>query len=209
MVSEDKQYVWYASYGSNINMDRFLCYIKGGKTVGSTKVETGCKDSSLPIDESTFTINHPLYFSKEAAKWESGGVAFLGLNEDKDSITYSKKYLITLEQFLEVLEQENNGIGFDFDLEEVKKKGSIIFRNNSWYGNILYLAEEKGYPIFTFTAPWEMGDVEYKKPSHAYLTTIINGLKDDYSNEEINHYLQNKPGIKGKYSDDELASIIF
>lgn len=26
-----KIFVWYASYGSNMDMQRFLCYIKGGK----------------------------------------------------------------------------------------------------------------------------------------------------------------------------------
>src|SRR3954449_2685541 len=78
-VGKIMDYVWYASYGSNINTDRFLCYIKGGKPEGSSKVETGCKDPSLPIASSTFTMNFPLYFAKEAAKWESKGVAFIGL----------------------------------------------------------------------------------------------------------------------------------
>ena len=49
-------YVWYASYGSNINKDRFLCYIKGGQPMGSTKIERGCKDQTLPIDEQAFII---------------------------------------------------------------------------------------------------------------------------------------------------------
>jgi hypothetical protein len=208
-VSEGKPYVWYASYGSNINVDRFLCYIKGGKPVGSTLVESGCKDPSLPIEESTFTINHPLYFAKEAARWESQGVAFIGLKEKTDCITYSKKYLITIEQFLDIVKQENNGVDFDINLNEVKKSGSKVFRSNSWYGNVLYLGEEKGYPIFTFTASWDISEIEWKKPSHNYLTTIINGLKKDYSNEEIYQYFQNKPGIKGKYSDEELAGVIF
>ena len=208
-MSDGKQYVWYASYGSNINVDRFLCYIKGGKPVGSTVVETGCKDSSLPIDESTFTINHPLYFAKEAARWGYQGVAFIGLKEKRDCVTYSKKYLITVEQFLDVVKQENNGIDFDIHLNEIKKKGSFLFRSHSWYGNILYLGENKGYPIFTFTAPWDINEVEWNKPSHSYVTTIINGLKSDYSNEEIYKYFKNTPGIKDKYSDDELARIIF
>jgi len=25
-----KTYVWYAGYGSNLNKQRFMCYIKGG-----------------------------------------------------------------------------------------------------------------------------------------------------------------------------------
>jgi hypothetical protein len=207
-MNEKQQYVWYASYGSNINADRFLCYIKGGQPEGSAEVETGCKDSSLPVDESTFIIDHPLYFAKEAGRWESQGVAFIGLNKDNENPTYSKKYLITVDQFLDVVKQENNGVDFEIDLNEVKQRGSKVFHRHSWYGNILYLGEEKGFPIYTFTAPWNINDVEWKKPSHAYLKTIIKGLKRDYSAEEIYHYFHSKPGIKDRYTDDELARLL-
>jgi hypothetical protein len=207
-VNDDNNYVWYASYGSNINSERFLCYIKGGQAEGSAQVEPGCKDASLPIDESSFTIGLPLYFAKEAAKWESQGVAFLGLNENTGSTTYSKKYLITVGQFLDVVKQENDGVDVEINLNEVKEKGSIIFRRHSWYGNILYLGEDKGYPVFTFTAPWDINEEEWKKPSKAYLKTISKGLKEYYSDDELYHYFQTRPGIKGNYSDEELARVI-
>ncbi|MCR2823332.1 hypothetical protein [Lederbergia panacisoli] len=207
-MGESKQYIWYASYGSNINIERFLCYIKGGKPEGSTKVETGCDDPSLPIDDANFKINYPIYFAKESARWNHQGVAFIGLTETSETSTLSRKFLITEEQFLDVLKQENNGIVIDIDLNEVKEAGSKIFRNNSWYGNILYLGEDDGYPTFTFTAPWDINDVEKVKPSHQYLKTIIEGLKADYSNAEIYAYLINKPGIQGNYSDEELNSLI-
>jgi hypothetical protein len=203
-----QQYVWYASYGSNLNAERFLCYITGGSPTGSTRLETGCKDPSLPLAESTFIINYPLYFAEQATGWQSQGVAFIGLNHGMDTVTYSKKYLITMEQFLDVVQQENSGIFCDIDLNEVKEKGSIVFRHNAWYGKIIYLGEDEGYPIFTFTAPWDLADVEMKKPSHNYLATIIKGLKTAYTNEEIYLYLQNKPGIKGSYSEDELTRVI-
>ncbi|NHC41485.1 hypothetical protein G6549_16110 [Bacillus sp. MM2020_1] len=207
-MNEDQSYVWYASYGSNINADRFLCYIKGGQPEGSSQVEIGCKDASLPVDESTFTIDRPLYFAKEAARWEAQGVAFIGLHEDKENRTYSKKYLITVEQFLDVIKQENNGIDFAIDLKEVKRKGSKVFQRHSWYGNILFLGEEGGFPIYTFTAPWDIIDVEWNKPSHSYLKTIIKGLSKDYIDDEIFTYFQNKPGIKDRYTDPELALLL-
>ncbi|WP_420491517.1 hypothetical protein [Neobacillus drentensis] len=205
----NENYVWYASYGSNLHIDRFLCYIIGGKPEGSSKIETGCKNPSLPVASSTFTMNYPLYFAKEADKWESQGVAFIGLTEDPSCVTYSKKYLISLDQFMDVMSQENNGIDFQVDLNLVINTGSNVYRRNAWYGNILYLGEEKGFPIFTFTASWDVYDVEWKKPSHAYLSTLINGLKEDYSNEEIYLYFQTKPGIIGKYNETELRNLIF
>ncbi|QOR68913.1 hypothetical protein IM538_12095 [Cytobacillus suaedae] len=202
----EKEYVWYASYGSNINVDRFLCYIKGGQPEGSSEIEVGCRDSSLPIDEDTFTINHPLYFAKEAGKWNNQGVAFIGHNKSED-LTYSKKYLITTEQFFDVVKQENSGTELDIDLGEIMAKGIKTLRS-SWYGTILYLRESKGYPVFTFTAPWDMNQVELNKPSHAYLSTIIKGLKINYSNEEIYNYFISKPGIEGNYSEEELRSLL-
>lgn len=207
-MSNRTQYVWYASYGSNINEDRFLCYIKGGSPAGSLRMETGSKDSSLPVDESTYIIHHPLYFAKEAEGWHSQGVAFIALKQNAESVTYSKMYLITMEQFLDVVKQENSGIEVNIDLSEVKEKGALIYRRNSWYGNILYLGEQQGFPIFTFTAPWDIDEVDWKKPSHQYLGTIIKGLKKDYSTEKVYDYFKNKPGIKGNYSDEELAKLV-
>lgn len=208
-MNDSKKYVWYASYGSNLNSKRFLCYIKGGNPAGSTRVETGCKDPTPPKDVSTFTIHYPLYFAKKALGWQSQGVAFIGLNQAADTVTYSKKYLITLEQFLDVVKQENNGTECEIDFNVVKEKAFKIFRKNAWYGNILYLGEDKGYPIYTFTAPWDMAEVECNKPSHPYLRTIINGLKTDFTNEEIYSYFKNKPGIRGNYTEEELAQVIY
>lgn len=205
---DDMDYVWYASYGSNINNERFLCYIKGGKPSGSNKVEIGCRDTSLPIKESTFKVERPLYFAKESARWGFQGVAFIGLSPEKENVTLSKKYLITREQFLDIIKQENNGLEFDINLEEVIEKGSLIFSNKAWYGNILYLGEDEQYPVFTFTAPWDVTKVGLKKPSNEYLTTIVNGLKKDFSNEAIYEYLKDKAGIRGEYSEKELTDVI-
>ncbi|MFT4414705.1 hypothetical protein ACLM5H_12670 [Fredinandcohnia humi] len=204
-----KEYVWYASYGSNLNRDRFLCYIQGGTPQGSSFAEVGCKDPSLPLEEGVFHIPYSLYFAKNASRWGMKGVAFIGHKSDNETLTYSKRYLITADQFLDVLKQENNGLEINLDLQQVKEYGSYIFRQNAWYGNILYLGDDKGYPIFTFTAPWDQKEVSLTKPSHEYLQTIITGLKEDYSNDTIYQYLDNKPGIKGKYTPEELASLIY
>ncbi|WP_148361244.1 hypothetical protein [Bacillus timonensis] len=203
-----KQYVWYASYGSNINRDRFLCYIKGGRPKGSTETELGCTDPSSPIDEGVFTIPYQLYFAKEAGRWGSKGVAFINGTKSETATTYSKKYLITSEQFLDVLQQENSGIQFEIDLNKVKESGSLVFREKAWYGKILFLGDDGGHPIYTFTAPWDLDDVAINKPSQEYLQTIITGLKEYYPKEEIHQYLKDKPGIKGKYTAEELFRLI-
>ncbi|SFL58432.1 hypothetical protein SAMN04487943_102326 [Gracilibacillus orientalis] len=207
-TSKEVSYVWYASYGSNLSRDRFLCYIKGGRPQGSEKREIGCRDQSLPIAAGTHIMRHPLYFAKKSQRWQKQGVAFIGLSKDEQFLTYSTKYLITVEQFMDVVKQENNGADLNIDLDEVMKSGFKTFRD-SWYGTILFLGEEQGYPILTFTADWDL-DVPFITPSKEYVSMIIHGLKTTVSldNTEILHYLITKPGIDGCYSRTSLEKII-
>ncbi len=207
-TSEERSYVWYASYGSNLSRERFLCYIKGGRPKGSEKREVGCRDKSLPIAEGTHIMPYPLYFAKESRRWQKQGVAFIGLSKNEKFHTYSRKYLITEEQFMDVVKQENNGVEIHIDLDKVMESGYKTLRD-SWYGTILFLGEEDGYPIVTFTADWDL-DVPFHTPSKEYLSMIIHGLKSTLSleNKEILDYLITKPGIDGHYTTARLEKII-
>ncbi|MFC7061504.1 hypothetical protein [Halobacillus seohaensis] len=201
-------YVWYASYGSNLSRDRFLCYIKGGKPKGSEKIEVGCEDQSLPINEATYKMNYPLYFAKESSRWQEQGVAFIGLEKDNKCQSYSRKYLITVGQFMDVIKQENNGSKLNVVLDEVIEHGLKTIKD-SWYGTILHLGEADGYPIFTFTADWDL-DVSFNKPSKEYLSMIIHGLRKtlELNKSEIINYLVTKPGVAGAYSRHDIEKLI-
>lgn len=189
-------------------MDRFLCYIQGGKPEGSEKVEVGCRDKSHPIKSSTYLINHPLYFAKNSLRWQKQGVAFIGLTSNQKHVTYSRKYLITEDQFLDVVKQENNGIDLNINLGEVNSSRFKTFRQ-SWYGTIVYLGNDDGFPIYTFTAEWDL-DVSFNKPSKEYLSMIIEGLSKDVQlkDKEIVQYLHSIPGIVGNYSKDDIQKLI-
>ncbi|WP_332697122.1 hypothetical protein [Halalkalibacter lacteus] len=205
---DTSNYIWYASYGSNLSKDRFLCYIRGGKPMGSEKVEVGCTDQSPPLKEATYVMNYPLYFAKESHRWQKQGVAFIGLSKDEKYKTYSRKYLIKEEQFMDVVKQENNGVELHIDLNEVMENGYKTLRD-SWYGTILYLGKEEGIPIFTFTADWDL-DVPFNKPSNEYLRMIIEGLKKNVklSGPEIIDYLCVKPGVTGHYNYKDIEQLI-
>lgn len=207
-LTRDKRYVWYASYGSNLSTERFLCYIRGGKPEGSDKEEVGCRDQSLPLKQRSHIMHYPLYFAKNSIRWQKQGVAFIGLTKDENHKTYSRKYLITEDQFSDVVKQENNGIDLEINLTEVKKSQYKTLRD-SWYGTILYIGEEDGYPIFTFTADWDL-DVPFNKPSEQYLSMIIEGLQRNVklSPSEIVDYLMLKPGVSGNYSKVEIERLI-
>jgi hypothetical protein len=203
-----QDYVWYASYGSNLNKERFLCYIKGGQPEGSLDIEPGCKNSELPNEDKSVVIPHELIFTKNARRWGNGGVAFIGA-ASKEEKTLGRMYLITREQFLDVVSQENGNISVNIDLDEVIQKKNVQF-DQSWYGNVVYLGMESGWPIFTFTQNWEEEDHTYIAPSTAYLKTIIRGIMQCFqlSDEEIVSYFEKKKGIRGNFSRQQLLDIV-
>lgn len=205
-MKQNNDLVWYASYGSNINMDRFLCYIRGGTPKGSDKNYSGAKDKTLPQSNMEITIPAEIYFANSSSTWQNGGVAFLKNLPSNSAKTLGRIYLITKEQFVDVLRQETNRdeMPLDFDRALVE---NYVFIERSWYGRILFLGEQDGHPIFTFT---NKRNLLPNKPSQAYLKTIIEGLKDLYnlSNDEIVSYFLEKPGISTSYQRLELEQLV-
>lgn len=204
------KYVWYASYGSNILEERFLCYIQGGQPVGSAKRYDGCDDKSLPVDKEEIYISSELYFAKKSKSWENGGVGFININFEQQQQTLGRMYLITREQFVDVVKQETENEDLrSIDFEKAIAEGSLVFRESSWYGNLIYLGIRDEFPIFTFTNHENITPTN--KPSKNYLLTIIRGIKESYThlnNEEIVDYLITKKGVDGNYGKTELFDLI-
>jgi len=76
-------------------------------------------------------------------------------------------------------------------------------------GSII-LGNERGYPIFTFTAKWDDDQISPNEPGKKYLRTIIKGLKETYNltDDEIANYLKDVDGIRGKISELRIKKII-
>jgi len=196
-------YVWYASYGSNLFEDRFHCYINGGTPEGSAYAEVGCTDKALPLKAATISMPYELYFSKYSKRWH-GGVAFIDIVKNPSARTYGKMYLITSDQFQEIVQQENGDHDMKIDLALAKEVHTYSF-NQSWYGNILYLGERDGCPIFTFTANEEMKEQAITPPSIPYLRNLYRGLWPLHQDrEKIIDYLSSKKGVKEVYSKEDL-----
>jgi hypothetical protein len=197
-------YVWYASYGSNLMSQRFLSYIKGGRPPGSLREETGCRDRTLPRADKPISIPYPLYFSCHSQRW-SGGVAFLSHEQEAVS-TLGRMYLITDQQFFDVMRQENGMAKMNVDVHKLRLTGSQQV-SSSWYGKIIYLNDTDGYPVLTFTATRPFSPDIVNPPSLGYLEVIATGLRETYglSGPEIARYLADKPGIHGHYSQQELS----
>lgn len=203
-------YVWYACYGSNISTDRFLCYINGGTAIGALTSEEGCKDNAMPIKIKNISIKKQQYFAKSAMRWQSQGVAFLG--PDSEDVTLGRMYLITKEQFEDVVKQENGISVYDelfIDMDGIKSLGEMeVFKG--WYGNIVYLGDSEGYPIVTFTGSYTEYTKEMNAPSEAYIKMIASGIKENYDIqlEELIDYFLRKPGVGMSYDKARMRAVL-
>lgn len=190
-MTNDWSYVWYASYGSNLSKQRFLCYIVGGKLIYGKKTHIGCTNKNLPIEDRSRKIPYKLYFAlpedkTETENWGQGGVAFIYPNKEMEESNWSwgRMWKITKEQYEEIKIQEG-----------------------PWYNHEIMLGEEDDVLIYTITNKDPL--INIIPPSDAYLKTMALGLKETYnlSNERIAESLMEKEGIKGNFTMDKLICI--
>ena len=62
-MNTNQEYVWYVGYGSNLNKQRFLCYILGGTPKYGCKSNQGCTNKALPPEDRSIKIPYGLYFA--------------------------------------------------------------------------------------------------------------------------------------------------
>jgi len=164
---QEKEYVWYAGFGSNLLYERFMSYIEGGTSRFNHKSYPGCTDKTPPKESLPLSIPYKMYFGNKSGSWSNAGVSFLDISTEAK--TLGKMYLITKEQFDEVRIQEGS--------------------SDNWYNHVIQLGEHDGIKIFTITNC-------NKRPEYApadnYLDVLRNGLKESYptmSDFEIMKYL--------------------
>jgi len=204
--SDSPSHVWYASYGSNMNAERFSHYIQGGALTGTSRVYKGADDKTPPLADALLSLPHQMYFAGESSVW-TGGVAYLGHSKSEDA-TLSKAYLITPNQFEQVVAEEGRRDDVPhLDIPLLLSLGRLTLGSRA-YDEMLYVGEKDGFPVITFTSPRE--DRPYNKPAPAYLKMIALGLQDAHglNNLEVEKYLLSKPGIKGSYTAEELGEAI-
>lgn len=200
--------IWYFSYGSNVLPERFHCYIRGGQLGNQGKMHVGCSLQNLPEKQMAWQIPHRLYFARYSSNWK-GAVAFIDPQENKRQSALGVTYLISQQQFIEIVHQENDleeSVAIDLNL--LNEKRSIIIPHFKWYDQLLLLGYQNNYPIVTFTSSTPQSDFE--KPSEAYLSTIIGGIHQFYSKDkrQLIDYLITKDGIRSYFTEFELGLLI-
>ncbi|MBR7552588.1 hypothetical protein ACFFJI_10160 [Allobacillus sp. GCM10007491] len=205
-----ENYVWYASYGSNINQDRFYAYIFGDIPPGGTVSEVGCRDQSLPLRAENVMIDFPMFFAKRSSRWDNKGVGFIDTTSDPERPTYGRMYLITKEQYVDVVRQENNDMMLEIDFNQLESMGEYVIDSTKMYGKVLDVGEKEGRPIYTFTHPHAIDPDERITPSITYLKVIGAGIKEAFgiSTAALVDYYLLREEVAEVYSREELMEYL-
>ncbi len=154
----EEDYVWYAVYGSNIDEDRFLCYVEGGMCAANGRHYGGCRDKSRWIEEDVALYPGTVYASNNSPSWNGKGVAFYDENAYDNILkgfTFMKLYKLRISQLLDIQKQEG--------------------RCATWYGRIVAVGiHTDGVPVYTFTLE-KKG--EYSEPDITYICLIRDAVR--------------------------------
>ncbi|KAK7330295.1 hypothetical protein VNO77_24485 [Canavalia gladiata] len=194
-------YIWYASYGSNMRKARLHCYIAGGQVEGMQKSCSGSMNKTLPKEILWKTFPCHIFFGRESScSWGLGGVAFLNPEKNAQLKTYMCLYKISVEQFNDILFQENalslNAGSPLLDMTTLnaisdKEFNSVEVAKGRWYGNVVYLGKEQDIPIITMTCSlldierFKSGKLPLHAPNEAYANTLIKGLVEGEQLSEV------------------------
>lgn len=159
-------FVWYVAYGSNLSSTRFARYL------------AACRDPSPPWRWAPVEVPHRLLFARTSARWGGGGVAFLDPKPSPEARTRGRAWLLTRLQFADVLAQE---CGLPVGSVEVPALdgGCIIARPGHWYGCVVPIGQQEGWPMVTFTDE-AAGDLVLSAPGSAYRATVAEGLAESH-----------------------------
>ncbi len=201
------QRVWYASYGSNMHLDRLSCYLVGGRPGGATWVHPGCRDHSLPARSIPVELRGTVYFATESPVW-GGGRAFY--DPRGAGRAPARAHLVSAGQFADIAAQEMyKEPGTDLDLTEVLTSGTAALGPGR-YETLVCAGEVDGLPVLTFTAPWGVDDVSWTEPSPAYMRHLATGLLEAgaWDADTIAAYLAACPGAAGHWTAQRIKDLI-
>jgi hypothetical protein len=137
-------------------------------------------DKNDPIEVRQKSLNYDLYFAGRSGTWGNSGVAFI---RGEGGHTLGRMYLISDEQFNDVVIQENSkrpdGSRFVPAFNQLVSQSQSILPCNPWYGKLLNIGSEGGWPILTFTT--ERPDLlNPNAPAEQYVKVIASGIKETY-----------------------------
>jgi hypothetical protein len=199
------QQVWYVAYGSNLSLERFRVYLEGGRPVGGARDYPGARDPLGPERDVSLMIPGGLRFVGVSSVW-GGGMAVYDARAGGEIA--ARAYLITAEQFVDVLAQEMKlEPGLDVDLTPLREMGWHTLGPGR-YQTLAHLGSRDDFPMLTFTSA-DVPNHRVNAPSEGYLRTIAVGLRQSHgwTSTAIGHYLARFPGAAGAWSPRSIESL--
>ncbi|XIG79985.1 histone deacetylase [Streptomyces sp. SGAir0957] len=199
--------VWYASYGSNMHLDRLAAYVRGGRPAGAARTYPGCRDTAMPSRSVPVELPGGLYFATESPVW-GGGRAFYDPGMTGRALAVA--HLVTAQQFADIAAQEMyREPGADLDLSKAVACGRAVLGAGR-YETLVCAGRIDGAPVLTFTAPWGRDDVPCVAPSSDYLRFLATGLlaAHAWTADEIARYLAACPGAAGHWSRARVDDLL-
>jgi hypothetical protein len=192
--------IWYAAYGSNMSRSRFDCYLRGGRPDGSHHTYPGCRDETPPTADVAGEIPMELAFGGRSQTW-GGGVAFV--RPITGHRAKARLYLVTLEQFADVVAQENHLEPGSIDIPPEPQE----IEGDHMYRMVLGVGANRQPPMLTVSQPFK---AMVAPPSLPYLKHIAEGLRETHamSTADIVDYLAPRPGVRGMLQPDVLAAAV-
>lgn len=206
-----EELIWYVAYGSNLSVDRFGCYVSGGRPAAGIRSYPGFRDPTPPRESVPVRVPGCLYFAGQSRVW-TGGTAYLDTSTAAGaaSTVAGRAYLISAEQFADLAEQEMlRSPGAGRELSEVLATGRHEYGPGR-YETLLLLGERDGLPMLTVSSPWTVADAELAAPTAAYLGMIGRGLIESHgcSAYDAGRYLADAPGAVGSWDAEQIAALL-
>ena len=127
---------------------------------------------------------------------------------DADGEVAARAYLITAEQFVDILAQEMRlEPGLDVDLAPVYEIGWHSLGPGR-YQTLGHLGIRDDLPMLTFTSA-DVRDHPVRPPSEGYLRTMAHGLRESHgwTSAQIGDYLSRFPGAAGAWSQRSIQDL--
>ncbi len=181
---------WYAAYGSNLNADRFLLYLRGGRPADGQRRHPGARDRRTPSAQVVASVPGVMGFAGRSLRW-SGGTSVL--HHEAPGRSIARLWLLTEGQVADVAAQECALAPgeLDVDVDEVVARRTVVVSSRR-YGRLVHLGQRDGLPILTMTSPRFPGPAQ---PGDDYLSIVRAGLVEcGLSPHEAEAYLRRRPG---------------
>ena len=199
------QRLWYVAYGTNLSRDRFRMYLQGGRPVGGARHHPGCSRPAGPQQRRVADDPGRIRFVGVSSIW-GGGMAVYDARAAGE--VAARAYLITAEQFVDVLAQEMRlEPGLDVDLAPVQETGWHSLGPGR-YQTLAHLGSRDDLPMLTFTSA-DVDDHPVNAPSEGYLRTMARGLQESHgwTAGQIGRYLAQFPGAAGVWRPDSIERL--